>query len=58
MTIWEYGSFTARKPVLSENYSFLIFSNQKGRNRQCKIVFLLELVVIINESCYNHGGYF
>ena len=37
-----------------ENYSFLIFCFIKGRN----VVFLLELVLIINESCYNQAYMF
>ena len=30
-----------------------LFFIKKGRNRQCKSCILLELVVFINESCYN-----
>jgi len=39
------------KPGLSENYSFLIsFSPKKVEIENAKVIFLLELVVIINES--------
>jgi len=44
-------SFCSRKPGLSENYTLLIFfQSKKFEIDNSKVVFLFELVVIINES--------
>ena len=46
------------KPGLSENYSFLVFSSKKVEIDNVKVVFLLEIVVIINEFLYNQAYIF
>ena len=65
--IWEYGNLSVRKLIYEYSLSspgnqdyqkIIFFSSRKVEIDNAKVVFLLELVVIINESWYNQAYIF